>query len=550
MIRAFFAIACLVIAMDFDTPAQAQSDEPMVVPAPEDITSWEMGKVSEGLQSGRITSVELVTAYGARIAAFDRKGPRLNSVIALNPQAMEIARERDAERKRGETRGPLHGIPILVKDNIETADPLPTTAGSTALLNNRNDRDAPVIARLRAAGAIILGKTNLSQWANFRSTDSISGWSSVGGQVRNPYSIDRNACGSSSGSGTAARAGFAAGALGTETNGSVICPSSMTGLVGVKPTVGLVSRTHIVPISSSQDTAGPMTRSVKGAALLLSAMAGSDPADPVTAEADAKAQDYVEALDAEALKGKRVGVLRFAVGKNPRMKTLFDSALEIIREAGAETVDIAEFEPPEGFRDQAFLVLKAEFKATLNAYLATTTEAVTTRTLKDLIAYNTAQSDRELPLFGQEIFEQSEKAPALEDDEYREAVTAIQTATRENGIERMLSENEVDLLIAPSTAPAFLIEVVHGDQYPSGTGAGWMAAIAGTPHVSVPMGLIQGLPVGLSFMGPKWSEAELLAAAFAYESRREPLPTPRFLPSLAEMPAIGAALDPDVPGNN
>ncbi|MGF1455456.1 MAG: amidase [Alphaproteobacteria bacterium] len=512
-----------------------------------DLAILDLPGVIAALESGSVTSEALVAAYLMRIRTYDDAGPRLNAVLSLNPDALAIARERDRDRAAGLVRGRLHGVPVLLKDNIETADPMPTTAGSLALAQNVNRRDAPLAAGLRAAGAIILGKTNLSEWANFRSTDSISGWSAVGGQTRNPYALARSACGSSSGSGVAASMGFAAGAVGTETNGSILCPSSMNGVVGVKPTVGLVSRSHIVPISSSQDTAGPMTRTVTGAAILLTAMAGSDGNDPATAEADARRTDYAAALTGKGLQGKRLGVLRFAQGDDPRLIALFDEAIAVMEAAGAETVEIEAFEPPDALWGKAFLVLKAEFKATLNAYLAGTTDAVTVRSLNDLMAFNTEHSTRELVLFDQDILEQSSAAPALDTEDYRDALATVRSATRTNGILALLKEHDVDLLVAPSRPPSFMIDVVHGDQYPGGTGADWMAAMAGYPNVTVPMGLLAGLPVGVSFMGPAWSEVLLLDAALAYEQGRDALAPPSLAPSIAVRPAIADAVDPPLP---
>ncbi len=529
-----------------DTQARRSGEGEAMLQAETDLTALRMDDIIARLADGRVTSEALVEAYLARIAALDRRadGLALNSVLTLNPDAAAIARERDRDRALGLIRGPLHGVPILIKDNIETADPIPTTAGSTALAANENGRDAPVVAGLRAAGAIILGKTNLSQWANFRSTESISGWSALGGQVRNPYALSRSPCGSSSGSGVAARMGFAAGTVGTETNGSIMCPSSMNGIVGVKPTVGLVPRTHIVPISSSQDTAGPMTRSVTGAAHMLTAMAGSDPEDPATAEAGLHATDYAAALTGKGLEGKRVGVLRFALSEDPRLAAVFEGALETVKAAGAETVDIEEFDVPDSFWGQAFTVLRAEFKATVNAYLATTGDGVTARSLEALIAHNAAHGERELALFDQDIFEQSLEAPSLNEAAYVEARNTIRRLSRQEGVLRLMKEHDVDLLIAPSRPPSFMIDVVHGDQYPGGVGADWLAAIAGTPNVTVPMGMIKGLPVGLSFMGAPWSEALLLDAAYTFEQGHEPIPAPTLAPTLHGLPGIAGAVDP------
>ncbi|MBM7405755.1 MULTISPECIES: amidase [Sphingomonas] len=484
--------------------------EPPQTPPVEELS---LSDAATALAAG--TSSEALTrAYLARIEAIDRKGPTLRSVVAVNPEALAQARALDAERRAGRIRGPLHGVPVLIKDNIETRE-LPTTAGSLALKDNRTGRDAPVVARLRAAGAVILGKTNLSEWANIRSSGSISGWSAVGGLVRNPYALDRTACGSSSGSGAAAAASLAAAAVGTETDGSVVCPAAMNGLVGLKPTIGLVSRTHIVPISHSQDTAGPMARSVRDAALLFSAMIGSDPADPTTRDADRRRADYAAALSADALKGVRVGVLRPEMSA-PLAKQ-YDAALAVLRAAGATLVDVT---PPklDGLGEAEFLVLKAELKADLNAYLATTPPAVKTRTLADVIAFNAEHADTEMRFFGQDTFEAAQKMPGLEDPAYQEARAKSLRLAGAEGIDAMLRDSKVQLLVSPTYGLPWLSDPVHGDHFvpPS---ASELPAVAGTPHLTVPMGLVQGLPAGLSFLGPKYSEALLLGAGYAFEQR-------------------------------
>ncbi len=491
-----------------------------------DPTEKSIAQLQSDLAAGKVTSVQLVEAYEARIASLN---PRLRAVIAVNPEAMVAAKADDAARKAGEPQGPLAGIPILIKDNIEASGPLPTTAGSLALRNNVTGRDAPMVGRLRAAGAIILGKTNLSEWANIRSNRSISGWSGVGGLVRNPYALDRTACGSSSGSGAAAAASLAAAAIGTETDGSVTCPSAISGLVGLKPTVGLVSRTHIVPISHTQDTAGPMTRNVRDAAIMLSAMAGSDPADPATAEADAHKRDYVAGLDAGALKGVRIGVMRFAAEFNPETEAVFERALETLKAQGAILVDVAE--PPHrkemGLAERA--VLMTELKADLNAYLASTSpERVPTRTLADLIAFDTAHAREEMSLFGQENFEMAQKTKGLDDADYLKAKAEAHRLAGPDGIDAMLAEGKVEALIAPTTGPAWLIDPVLRDR-PGGGGAGNFAAVAGYPHLTVPMGQVDGLPVGLSFIGPAWSEARLLALGYAYEQASHARTPPKYL---------------------
>jgi amidase len=459
----------------------------------------------------------------------------LNSIIAVDPTALSQA----AHASRRSVSGPLAAQAILIKDNIEVAGPLPTTAGSLALVANVTNRDAPIVARLRAAGMVIIGKANLSEWANIRDNSSISGWSAVGGQTRNPYSLDRNPCGSSSGSAAAVAAGIVDYAIGTETNGSISCPASVNGIVGFKPSVGLVSRTHIIPISVTQDTAGPMTARVRQAAELMNAIVGSDPADPSTAEADKRKVDYVAALDAGSLKGKRLGVMRFASGFGT--DAALERALTVLRAYGAETVEIKEFHGPKE-RPKQLEVLLTEFKAGLNAYLATTPPGVKTRTLADVIAFNKA-TPRELALFGQDLFEQAEATKGLDDPEYKKARDYGISYAGANGIDRLLKANRLDALIGPTVSAAWPIDAVHGDQYP-GSGGGYLAAMAGYPHLTVPMGQVKGLPVGLSFIGPKWSDALILGLGYAFEQARGPLPPPRFLPSIEQAPGVAPYLEP------
>ena len=468
-----------------------------------------------------------------RISRID---PQIGSVIAIDPTAIDQARHVDA----GNLRGPLAGQPVLIKDNIESAGPLPTTAGSLALATNVTNRDAPLVARLRAAGAVIVGKTNLSEWANIRSNRSISGWSAVGGQTRNPWALDRNPCGSSSGSGAAVAAGLVRLAIGTETDGSVTCPASINGIVGLKPTVGLVSRTHIVPISHSQDTAGPMTASVLEAAQLLTAIAGSDPADPTTLEADKHKRDYAAGLDANSLKGKRIGVMRFASGFGT--DAAFDTALAILKSKGAILVDIQKFDDKPIGKNETF-VLKTELKADMAKYLKGSPAPIGVRTLADLIAFDNLHQRQEMSLFGQEFFEQAEKTKGLNDPAYKKARQVSFTAAGPNGIDKLLKDNRVIALVGPTMPPAWMIDVANGDQV-SGGGAGSLAAVAGYPHLTVPMGLVKGLPVGLSFIGPKWSESLLLNLGYAYEQARGPFPTPRFYRSIEESPEIAPLLKP------
>ena len=467
-----------------------------------------------------------------RIARVD---PQLHSVIAVDPTAIDQARHVDA----GTVRGPLAGQPILIKDNIESAGPLPTTAGSLALANNVTNRDAPLVARLRSAGAIIVGKTNLSEWANIRSNHSISGWSAIGGQTRNPWALDRNTCGSSSGSGAAVAAGIVRLAIGTETDGSITCPAAINGIVGLKPTVGLVSRTHIVPISHSQDTAGPMAASVREAAELLSVIAGSDPADSATRDADKHRRDYAAGLDANSLKGKRIGVMRFASGFGT--DAAFDTALAVLREKGAVLVEIKKFDDKLIGRNE-LPVLLTELKADMATYLKGSPAPLQVRTLKDLIAFDQTHQQQEMSLFGQETFEQAEKTKGLSDPAYKKARAISFQAAGPNGIDKLLKDNRVIALVGPTMPPAWKIDVANGDQI-AGGGAGSLAAVAGYPHLTVPMGLVKGLPVGLSFIGPKWSEALLLNLGYAYEQARGPFPTPKFYRSIEESPEIAPYLE-------
>jgi amidase len=479
------------------------------------------------------------TATRAALARADRIDPKVNSILALNPDALRQAQALDRLRR---ARGPLFGLPILVKDNVDVAGPWPTTAGSRALVGNVTNRDAPVVARLRQAGVVILGKANLSEWANFRSSDSISGWSSVAGQTRNPNALDRNPCGSSSGSGAAVGAGIVDAAVGTETNGSIICPSSVNGIVGLKPTVGLVSRTHIVPISASQDTAGPMAKDVRTAAMLLTAMAGSDPADPATAGADSRVSDYADGLDTATLKGVRIGVLRWATGWSTPVDAAFERALETLRAQGAVLVDIKEAPDRQAISKAEFQVLLSEFKAGVNAYLATTPPAVKTRTLADVIAFNKADAARSLGLFGQDLLEKAQATKGLDDPAYVEArASSLKGAS--DAISAMLATANVEALVAPSAPAAWKIDTVNGDQAPFG-GAGGLAAVAGTPHLTVPMERKFGLPMGLSFLGPRWSEARLLQLGAAYERARGPLGPASLAPDAEGAPQVAPLLMP------
>lgn len=533
LIGAALGALCAACSSVADVSATAQADTEVTMPdRAAELVLQTLPEITEALETGNVTAEELVTAYLMRIEAIDRSGPSLQSVLALNPNALAEADASDARRAMGKSWGPLDGVPILLKDNIETLDPIATTAGALALKDNVTGRDSPLVAGLRSQGAIILGKTNLSQWANFRSNDSMSGWSALGGQVRNPHMLDRNPCGSSSGSGAAAAASLAAGTVGTETNGSIICPSNVNGIVGFKPTVGLVAQDFIVPISSSQDTAGPMTKSVKGAAMMLDAMSTGD----------AKT-DYAAALDVDSLSGARVGVMRFAQGSNADISSRFDAALAVLEAQGAILVDIDEFSPDaENFWGDGFTVLQYEFKHTLNEYLATAPDAVTARSLADLIAFNEANAEIELALFDQSIFVSSEEKGALSDEAYVSALEAVQSASRANGIDKLLAEHDVQMLVSPSGPLSPRIDPVNGDTWPDWAGAGYLAAIAGYPHITVPMGEVHGVPIGFSIMGAKNADADVLSWGYAYEQASQMRVDPKFLPTAEARPEIAAAM--------
>jgi len=490
-----------------------------------------VARLQEMMTAGTITSRRAVDLYLARIDAIDRSGPALRSVIELNPDARSIADALDAERRARGTRGPLHGIPVLIKDNIDTGDRMMTTAGSLALEGSIAARDAFVAGRLRAAGAVILGKTNLSEWANIRSTKSSSGWSARGGQTKNPYILDRNPCGSSSGTGTAIAANLAAVGVGTETDGSIVCPSGAAGLVGIKPTVGLVSRSGIIPISHSQDTAGPMARTVADAAALLTAMAGVDPRDPATARSAGKSADYVRALDAGALKGARIGVARKRYfGYSPPADRVVEAAIAAMKKAGAVIVDPADI-PTAGTIDSCVLdILLYEFKADLNKYLAALPASVKVRSLADVIAFNERERGREMPYFGQELFEMAEKKGPLTSPAYRTAKRSCQARARVQGIDAVMNRHKLDALVAPTGSPAWPIDLVNGDHFLGASST--PAAVAGYPAITVPAGFSNGLPIGISFMGRQWSEARLIALAYAFEQATRHRTPPAFLPTL------------------
>jgi len=482
------------------------------------------------MSSGELSSRRLTEAYLARIEALDRTGPALRSVIETNPEALAIAEALDTERSEKGSRGVLHGIPVLLKDNVGTADRMTTTAGSLALEGSIPKRDSHVAELLREAGAVLLGKANLSEWANFRSTRSNSGWSARGGQCRNPYALDRNPCGSSSGSGAAVAASLCAVAVGTETDGSIVCPSSRCGIVGIKPTLGLVSRDGIIPLAHSQDTAGPMARTVADAAALLGALAGRDPRDPATSMIGHAERDYTRFLDRSGLDDARIGVARNLAGFDPRVDTLFEEAIREMRRLGAEVIDPADIPHTDELGKPEFEVLLYEFKADIGAYLAALSMAEAPRTLADLIAFNEANKEREMPLFGQELFLQAQEKGPLTSPEYKSALDTCRRLSRAEGLDKVLEDQSLDAVIAPSGGPAWLTDPVNGDYFTGGDST--PAAVSGYPSLTVPMGYVAGLPVGLTFVGRPWSEGGLIRRAYAFEQATRHRRAPRFLPTV------------------
>jgi amidase len=530
--RKFLKSAALGSALAVSKPASLLASTNAVTPdySPKefDLEELTISELQDGMKSGKFTAHSLVRRYVERITDVDRGGPKVNAVIELNPEAATIAEALDQERKQGRLRGPLHGIPILIKDNIDTADRMMTTAGSLALEGSHALRDSFVAKKLRDAGAIILGKTNLSEWANFRSNHSSSGWSGRGGQTRNPYVLDRNPCGSSSGSGAAVAANLCAAAIGTETDGSVVCPSSANSLVGIKPTVGLLSRAGIIPISHSQDTAGPMARAVRDAAILLGALTGIDVSDPVTKTSAGKSfTDYTQFLDKDGLRGARLGVVRKSFGFNDRVDKLMNDLISELKRLGAVVIDPADIPTAGKFDDSELEVLLYEFKADLNAYLGRLGSSAQVHSLKEVIEFNEKNSDREMPFFGQDLFIKAEAKGPLTSKQYLAALQKNHLLTRAQGIDFVMKKNRLDALIAPTGGPAWSTDWINGDHFTGGYSSA--SAVAGYPHITVPAGYVFGLPVGISFFGGAWSEPRLIKFAYAFEQATNARKPPRFL---------------------
>jgi Asp-tRNAAsn/Glu-tRNAGln amidotransferase A subunit and related amidases len=493
-----------------------------------DLSELTITQLQEKMAAGVLTSEEITKKYLDRIKQIDKSGPQLKSVIEINPEAEEIARKMDEERKSGKVRSAMHGIPVLVKDNIDTGDKMQTTAGSLALVGSPAADDAFIVGKLREAGAVLLGKNNLSEWANFRSNRSSSGWSGRGGQVRNPYYIDRSPCGSSSGTGVAVSANLCAIGIGTETDGSIVCPSGINGIVGIKPTLGLWSRDGIVPISHSQDTAGPMARTVADASILLGLLAGVDSSDQETSKAPA-AQDYTKFLDKDGLKGARIGIAVGFMGFSSAVDELVKQAVEVMKSKGAEIVDNLRFENQSEWGKLEWQVLISEFKADLNAYLSGR-KGIEPKSLADLIEFNKKNAGKELKWFGQEIFEEAEKTKGLDDPSYKEALAKVKEMTQTQGIDKLMKENNLDAIIAPTNGPSWTIDLVNGDHFQGGSSE--PAAISGYPSITVPAGFVNELPVGISFFGKAWSEPVLIKLAYAFEQATLHRKAPGFLKSV------------------
>jgi amidase len=500
------------------------------------VPTFEFDEVSisdlqDGMKSGEYTARSITEKYLARIEAIDKQGPAINAVIEINPDALALADALDKERAAGKVRGPVHGIPVLVKDNIDTADKMITTAGSLALLGWKPPRDATIVQKLRAAGAVILGKTNLSEWANIRSSHSTSGWSARGGLTRNPYALDRNACGSSSGSGAAVAANLCAAAIGTETDGSIVCPSGASAIVGIKPTVGLTSRSGIIPISHTQDGAGPMARTVRDAAILLGALTGVDRSDNATLASEGKSfTDYTRFLDPGGLRGARIGVARKYFGFSEEVDALMNSLLDEMKKQGATLVDPADIETFGKFDESELAVLLYELKADLNAYLARLGPDAPVHTLKDVIDFNDKNKDREMPYFGQDLFIKAQAKGPLTEKEYVEALEKNRKLARTEGIDALMEKHKLDAMVAPTAGPSCLTDLLNGDHFTGGSSNA--AAVAGYPNINMPAGFIHGMPVGISFFGRAWSEPTLIRLAYAFEQATRLRKPPQFLPTI------------------
>lgn len=505
-------------------------------PAAPEVKPFELDEITiaelqDGMKMGRFTSRWLVENYTARIEEVDKRGPAINSIIEMNPDATVIADALDQERKTKGPRGPLHGIPVLIKDNIDTADRMMTTAGSLALVGSKPPKDSFVAQKLRAAGAVILGKTNLSEWANIRSSHSTSGWSGRGGLTKNPYALDRNPCGSSSGTGAGISANLAVVGIGTETDGSIVCPSSANGLAGIKPTVGLVSRGGIIPISHSQDGAGPMCRTVRDAAILLSALTGVDPNDPATAASAGKAKsDYSQNCDPNGLKGARIGVARKDFGFNDAVDALMEQSLDVLKKHGATLVDPADIETHGKFGSSELLVFLYELKADLNAYLARLGPGAPVRTLKDIIGFNELNRQKEMPYFAQDLFLKAEEKGPLTEKEYVDAVAKNHQLARTEGLDALMDKYQLDAIVAPTGGPAWLTDLINGDHDSGGSSSA--PAVAGYPNINVTAGHLSGLPVGISFFGRAWSEPTLIRLAYAFEQATKARQKPKFLATI------------------
>src|SRR5579871_3002999 len=541
--RKFLQNAAVASAATTLYPALSAAREitPEAKSVPQDVKPFELDEIAiaelqDGMISGRFTARSLVEKYSARIDEIDKRGPAVNAVIEMNPDAMSIADGLDRERKSKGPRGPLHGIPVLIKDNIDTADRMMTTAGSLALVGSKPPKDSFVAQKLRAAGAVILAKTNLSEWANIRCSHSTSGWSGRGGLTKNPYALDRNPCGSSSGTGAGISANLAAVGIGTETDGSIVCPSNANGLAGIKPTVGLISRSGIIPISHSQDSAGPMSRTVRDAAILLSALTGIDPEDSATAASAGKSQaDYSQYCDPNGLKGARIGVARKYFGFSDTVDALMEQSLDVMKKQGATLVDPADIPTLGKFDESELLVFMYELKADLNAYLArlgsgAPVHDMPIRTLKDIIDFDERNRDKEMPYFGQDLFVKAEAKGPLTEKEYVDALAKNHQLARTDGVDAVMDKYHLDALVAPTGGPAWLTDLINGDHVAGGSSNA--AAVAGYPNINVTAGFVSGLPIGISFLGRAWSEPVLIRLAYAFEQATKARQAPRFLPTI------------------